>query len=146
LQARREILQKAQATLRQQVERLTEAYLAGVLQLPEYQRRRQELERRSTSLEQQTKELAAQVDRQQEISQMAASIEDFCQRVQTGLASASFAQKRTLVELLIDRVLVTNDEVEIRYVVPTHARSETTRFCHLRKDYFYDVIQKFALA
>ena len=66
---------------------------------------------------------------------MAASIEDFCQRVQTGLGNASFAQKRTLVELLIDRVLGTNDEVEIRYVVPTHARSETTRFCHLRKDY-----------
>ena len=136
LQARREILQKTQATLRQQVERLTEAYLAGVLPLPEYQRRRQELEARNASLEQQTRELTAQVDRQQEISHMAASIEDFCQRVQTGLANASFAQKRTLVELLIDRVLVTNDEVEIRYVVPTHPRSETTRFCHLRKDYF----------
>jgi site-specific DNA recombinase len=133
LQARRETLQKTQATLRQQVERLTEAYLAGVLPLPEYQRRRQELDTRNASLEQQARELTAHVDRQQEISHMAASIEDFCQRIQTGLTKASFAQKRTLVELLIDRVLVTNDEVEIRYVVPTHARSETTRFCHLRK-------------
>jgi site-specific DNA recombinase len=141
LQARRETLQKAQATLRQQLERLTEAYLAGVLQLPEYQRRRQELDTRNASLEQQTRELAAHVDRQQEISQMAASIEDFCQRIQTGLANASFMQKRTLVELLIDRVLVTNDEVEVRYVVPTHARTETTRFCHLRKDYFHNIIQ-----
>jgi len=84
--------------------------------------------------------IAAHVDRQQEISHRAASMEDFCQRIQTGLTNARFAQKRTLVELLIDRVLVTNDEVEIRYVVPTHSRSETTRFCHLRKDYFIAVL------
>ena len=48
------------------------------------------------------------------------------------------------MELLIDRVLVANGEVEIRYALPTHPRSETTRFCHLRKDYFDDIIQIFA--
>jgi len=58
------------------------------------------------------------------------------QRVRAGLASASFAQKRQLVELLIDRVVVTDDEVEIRYVIPTSPRGEHTRFCHLRLDYF----------
>jgi site-specific DNA recombinase len=146
LQARRETLRKAQTTLRQQMERLTEAYLAGIVPLPEYQRRRQELDTRDAGLEQQAKELGAQVDRQKDISQMAASIEDFCQRIQTGLAKASFAQKRTLVELLVDRVLVINDQVEIRYVVPTHSRSETTRFCHLRKDYFHHVVPVFATA
>jgi site-specific DNA recombinase len=57
------------------------------------------------------------------------------------LTNASFAQQRILVELLVDRVLVINDRVEIRYVVPTHTRAETTRFCHLRKDYFHDVVE-----
>jgi|SoiMethySBSTD1v2_1073268.scaffolds.fasta_scaffold847983_2 hypothetical protein len=52
-----------------------------------------------------------------------------------GAAVATFEQKRALVELLIDRVLVANGEVEIRYVLPTHPRSEKIRFCHLRKDY-----------
>jgi hypothetical protein len=47
-----------------------------------------------------------------------------------------FFRVRSLVELLIDRVSVTDEEVEIRYVIPTHARGETTRFCHLRLDYF----------
>ena len=37
--------------------------------------------------------------------------------------------------MLIDRVVVTTDAVEIRYVIPTAARSEHTRFCHLRADY-----------
>jgi hypothetical protein len=67
---------------------------------------------------------------------MVQSIAAFCQRVQAGLAQATFAQRRTLVELLIDRVLVANGDVEIRYAIPTHPRGEMTRFCQLRKDYW----------
>ncbi|MBV8868814.1 MAG: hypothetical protein JOY65_05280, partial [Acetobacteraceae bacterium] len=48
---------------------------------------------------------------------------------------ATFEQRRTLVELLIDRVIVTDGEVEIRYVMPTDRASEQVRFCHLRLDY-----------
>jgi len=77
---------------------------------------------------------------------MRQSIQTFCQRVQAGLAHATFAQQRTLVELLVDRVLVANGDVEIRYAIPTHPRSETTRFCHLRKDYFHDIVQILHLA
>ncbi|MDQ3766346.1 MAG: hypothetical protein M3346_03270, partial [Actinomycetota bacterium] len=40
-----------------------------------------------------------------------------------------------LVELLIDRVVVSNEEVEIRYVVPTNQASEQVHFSHLRADY-----------
>lgn len=64
------------------------------------------------------------------------SIQEFCQRMQCGLANASFEQKRQLIELLIDRVVVTNGEVEIRYVIPTSPKSEQVRFCQLRSDYF----------
>lgn len=31
----------------------------------------------------------------------------------------AFAQRRVLVELLIDRVVVTHTELKIRYVIPT---------------------------
>jgi site-specific DNA recombinase len=136
LQARQENLRKARRSLEQQLERLTEAYLSNVIPLAEYQRRRQDLEQRQVTLEQQAQQLMASVDRQVELAGLAIGIEDFCQRVQRGLADATFEQKRQLVELLIDRVVVTNDEVEIRYVIPTHPRSEHIRFCHLRKDYF----------
>jgi len=43
------------------------------------------------------------------------------------------------VELLIDRVVVTDGQVEIRYVVPTTPGSTRTQFCHLRTDYFHVV-------
>jgi site-specific DNA recombinase len=141
LQSRKQALRKAQAGISQQLERLTDAYLMAIIPLAEYQRRRSELEQKSQVLEAQVKELGAQVDRQAELVQLGSSIEDFCRRIQAGLADATFEQKRTLVELLIDRVLVANGEVEIRYVVPTHPRSENIRFCHLRKDYFDDVVQ-----
>jgi site-specific DNA recombinase len=55
--------------------------------------------------------------------------------VRHGLAQATFEQRRTLVELLIDRVIVTDGAVEIRYVMPTDRASEQVRFCHLRLDY-----------
>ena len=69
---------------------------------------------------------------------MVGSVEDFCERVRRGLADATFEQRRRLVELLIDRVIVTDEEVEIRYVIPTDPSSEHIRFCHLRSDYLYN--------
>jgi len=72
-----------------------------------------------------------------ELAGVAGSLEDFCERVRGGLANATFEQRRKLVELLIDRVIVTGEEVEIHYVIPTDPSSEHVRFCHLRSDYLY---------
>jgi site-specific DNA recombinase len=135
LQARTEGLRRGQTSLTQQLERLTEAYLASVVSLEEYRRRRKDLERRRQTLDEQQRHLEAQVDRRKELSGLSRSIEDFCARVRQGLEQATFEQKRQLVELLIDRVIVTDGEVEIRYVVPTDRASEHIRFCHLRLDY-----------
>jgi site-specific DNA recombinase len=136
LQARREQLRRGRRGLQGQLERLTEAYLLAVIPLPEYQRRRQALEQRLEALDAQAGRLEAQADRQAELTGWATSAADFCRRVQAGLTAADFARKRQLVELLIDRVLVSDGEVEIRYVIPLSPGSETVRFCHLRKDYF----------
>ena len=51
LQARRANLRRGQAGLRQQIERLTEAYLAGVVPLAEYDRRRRDAEGRLSALD-----------------------------------------------------------------------------------------------
>jgi site-specific DNA recombinase len=135
LQARRDGLRRGRARLRQQQERLTEAYLDSVLGLEEYGRRHRDLEQRERALAEQERQLESQVDRQTEVAILAASVEEFCQRVQEGLASATFERRRQLVELLIDRVIVTNGEVEIRYVIPTTPASERTHSCQLRSDY-----------
>jgi len=136
LHARRENLRKARVSLEHQLERLTDAYLAEVLQLEEYKRRRQELEQRLQSVAEQVRSLEASVGRRDELAAVVQSIEAFCQRVQQGLDQATFEQKRQLIELLVDRVVVTGEEVEIRYVIPLSPKSEQIRFCHLRLDYF----------
>jgi site-specific DNA recombinase len=136
LQARRENLRRGQDSLRQQLERLTQAYLGGVIALVEYQRRRQEIEQRQQSLQNQANQLLSQSNRHQELVGLMSNAEDFCQRVRVGLANATFEQKRRLIELLIDRVIVTGEEVEIRYVIPTSRNGEHLRFCQLRSDYF----------
>ena len=53
------------------------------------------------------------------LSAVAESLEAFCAQVRGGLHAATFEQRRALVELLIDRVIVTDGDVEIRYVFPT---------------------------
>src|SRR5262249_991374 len=143
LQSRREALHKASARLSNQLDRLTQAYLQEVIPLAEYQRRRHDLEQKQQALQTQQQQLEAQVDRQGEIAAMVTSIEAFCQHVRIGLADATFEQKRTLVELLIDRVLVANGDVEIRYAIPTAPRGTTSRFCQLRKDYFHNIVEIF---
>jgi site-specific DNA recombinase len=136
LQARRQTLNQALAHLARQEERLSEAYLAEVIELAELERKRQDITQKQQALDRQVRQLEAQLHKQVEIETIAPSIDAFCQRVQQGLAQATFDQKRELVELLIDRVIVDDAQVEIRYVIPTTEASAHTRFCHLRKDYF----------
>ena len=135
MQARRANLGRARAGLRQQIERLTEAYLAGVLPLGEYQHRRQNTEGRLAAIESQERELTRDTDRHAEAARLAAHAEAFCQRVRQGLEQAEFGRKRELLELLIDRVVVTGNAVEIRYAIPIGPEGEREPFCRLRTDY-----------
>src|SRR3954469_26009359 len=73
LQARREMLRRGQSHLQQQIERLTDAYLAGVLGLEEFRRRRRDLDQAKEALEAQVRQLEAQVDRQTEIARLSLS-------------------------------------------------------------------------
>ena len=146
LLARRETLRRGQAHLGQQLERLTDAYLRAVIPLDEYERRRRDLEQRMQALAGQEEQLRSDAARQQQLAGIAATLEAFRGRVQRGLAQASFEQRRQLVLLLIDRVVVTDANVEIRYVLPTSPESEHVRFCHLRKDYFYGPMRAYGFA
>ena len=119
VRARQTTLQQALSQVERQQNRLLEAYLAEVIELATFDRSRTSLQRQQESLELQQRELTSIAERHIELSAIAVSIEDFCAQVRTGLSEASFAQRRALVELLIDRVIVTNSEVEIHYVIPT---------------------------
>ena len=119
LQARRTNLRRGRAALTQRLERLTKAYLAGATPLAEYGRRRRDTDGRLRALDGQERELTRDAERQDRTAGLASHAEAFCRRVGEGLAGADFARRRALLELLVDRVVVADGEVEIRYAVPT---------------------------
>ncbi len=136
LQARRQTTQDALAQLERQQARLLAVYLAEVIGQDEFERKRQELTKTQNGLTQQLRQLEAQAQKELDTAKLVTHVQDFCQRIQPTLTQLDFAQRRQLVELLVDRVIVDDDKVEIRYVIPTSPQGEESRFCHLHKDYF----------
>jgi site-specific DNA recombinase len=135
LQARQAAIRQALGQLDRQQQRLLDAYLAEVVGLPELERKRQELDRRHATFHAQQCQLEAAAQQRLELTAVAGGTEAFCQTVRAGLATATFTQRRQLAELLIDRVIVTGSDIEIRYVLPTSPDGPHRPFCQLRKDH-----------
>jgi site-specific DNA recombinase len=136
LQSRKQTLAKSLRQLERQQERLLEVYLGEVIGREEFEHKRKELEDTQNALHRQLRQLEAQVQKQLDVVKLAAGIGDFCGRIQPTLDALTFEQRRQLVNLLIDRVIVDDEKVEIRYVIPTSPGGEEKSFCHLCKDYF----------
>jgi site-specific DNA recombinase len=135
LHARRRTLQQALAQLERQQARLLEVSLADIIGRDEFERKHKEVTHTHQGLTHQLRQREAQAQQQVNVAALAHGIETFCRRLGPTLDTLTFAQRRQLVELLIDRVIVTDGQVEIRYVVPTGPKGETTPFCHLRLGY-----------
>lgn len=135
LQTRIERLVKAERQTERQQKRLLEAYLQEIIELKEFERKRIELEKKQDVLKAEKIQLEATSLEHIEISALATSIEAFCHTIQPVLEKATFEQKRQLVELLIDRVVVFDEKVEIRYVVPTKLEGPHVPFCQLYSAY-----------
>jgi len=136
LRRRQASLRSVRVGLSRQQARLLEAYLAGILDLATFELKRNELQRREEEVLAREREVVAQGQRLVAVENLARSATEILEQLSRGLEQASFEQRRDLVELLIDRVVVTDDAVEIRYVMPTTDASTHTRFCQLRTDYF----------
>jgi site-specific DNA recombinase len=136
LRRRQATLRSVRASVTRQRQRLLEAYLAEVIDLACFRRQDRTLAGQEADLLAREREVAAQGERLVEVSAIAQSMTQVLKQLRLGLGQTSFDQRRQLVELLIDRVVVTDGQVEIRYVIPTTDHSTTTRFCHLRSDYF----------
>jgi site-specific DNA recombinase len=136
LRRRQASLRTVRLGLSRQQARLLEAYLAGVLDLATFEDKRDELRRHEEDVLAREREVVAQGQQLVAVQSIARSATEVLEQLARGLERATFDQRRQLVELLIDRVVVTDDAVEIRYVIPTTEASTHTRFCQLRTDYF----------
>jgi site-specific DNA recombinase len=81
------------------------------------------------------RQLDTQAQQHVNVAAVRQGIEALCPRLQPPVDQWTCAQRRPRVEWLIERVIVNDTQVEIRSVVPTGLKGETTPFCHLRLDY-----------
>ena len=142
LQSRMQTLQEATQKIEKQKARLLEVFLAEVIDRNEFERKRQELEKTDNSFKNQLQQLQKEAQKQINIKQIAQGIEGFCRRTGQTLDQLEFQQRRQLIELLVDRVVVDDQSVEIRYVIPTSPKGEKNFFCQLRLDHFKLIAHK----
>ena len=135
LQARRKTLHDALTQIERQQARWLEVDLAEIIGRDEFERTRQEMTQTPHGLSQQRRQLDAQAQQQVNIAVLAQGLEAFCRKMPPTLDQLPVTQRRPLGALRMDRVIVTDDQVEIRYVVPTGPKGETTPCCHVRLDY-----------
>jgi hypothetical protein len=109
--------------------------------VPVFDPKRHELTRRQEALQSPQRQLDAVAHQHLTLSAVAQSLEAFCAQVRDGLHAATFEQRRALVDLLLDRVMVTDGDVEIRYVFPTTCHGPPIRCSHVRVDYLHCVAQ-----
>jgi site-specific DNA recombinase len=113
-------LEAQEQRLAQEEARLLDAYQAGVLSLAELGQRRDLLTQRRHVLHEQRAQ--QQRLRQQEVHAHAVltDLTQFCTRIRRRLPAATLAEKQALLQLLIERIIVGTDTVEIHHVIPLH--------------------------
>ena len=102
-------------------QRLLDAYQAEVISLEELTDRRRHLANQRRALEhqlEQQRELCRQRAKAQEVLTDLAA---FCERIRGRLDDASFADKQAILQLVIERIIVHDDSLEIRHVIPLHS-------------------------
>jgi site-specific DNA recombinase len=131
-------LQRARQKVERQVERLVDAFTAEVLTLEELKIRRAGLQERLRFLTQQERELHQQQRQQIHLTELSSNIEELCLAIRSGLQTLDFTGRRRIIELLIDRVILSHDEIEIRYAIPLTGISPTSKKETLRLPYRTD--------
>jgi site-specific DNA recombinase len=113
--------QQRQTLLRQQRQRLLDAYQAGLLSLEELIERQNPLDRELGALQ---KQLAAAPPSQPRVL----ALEAFTQRIEQALTAAEIEMQQEVLRLLIERIVVTDEALMVEHVVPivNHSRLHPT--------------------
>ena len=108
-------------------QRLVDAYQAEVIDLAELKARREQVVGRRHVLITQRDQEQRLRDERQAARAVWADLEAFCRRVRSRLVEATFAERQRILQLLVERVIVGEDSLEIRHVIPLgHGGGDTS--------------------
>ena len=105
--------------LRREVERLIDAYQAAAITLAELQERRRQIEDHGRHLQARLDEIRCQRSGREQELRLLQGLEAFCEGIRDALIDPPFETKQKVLRLVIDRVVVEEDRLVIRHVVPT---------------------------
>jgi site-specific DNA recombinase len=104
--------------LRQGIARLIDSYAEGVIGKDEFEPRITRMNQRVTILEDQARQLADEAAQQRELQLIIGQLEDFCAKVQSGLAAADWVTRREIIRALVRRGELDKQQVTVVFRVP----------------------------
>ena len=98
--------------------RLLDGYQAGIITLAELAERRQQVARHRQAVEEQREQQTRLRRERAQAQAVLTELTAFCERIQQRLAAATVADQQAILQLLIERIIVHEDTLEIRHVIP----------------------------
>lgn len=99
-------------------DRLLDAYQAEVIELGELTDRRRRLSEQRHDLEKQLEQRRVLAQHRAQAQEVLADLEAFCERIRGRLDEATFQERQAILQLVVERVIVHEDSLEIRHVIP----------------------------
>lgn len=125
-------LQCRHKELDKQWQRLLDLYQDGLVEKAELAQRKSILDTERKQIAGRLELLSQQHQRQQYETDLILTCQDFAKRVEIALASPAFQLKQDVIRLLIEQIVVLDDSITIKHIVPAEddallCRLETTR-------------------
>ncbi len=115
----RERIERKLGAMDREVQRLIDAYQAGVIELGELRERRGRIEEHGRTLRERLSEIGRQrADREQEV-RLLTGLDEFCESVRGALVEPSLETKQKVLQLVVDRIVVEDSKITIHHIVPT---------------------------
>jgi len=112
---------KLEALLRRldrEEQRLIDAYQAEAIDVAELKERRGQVQLRRQALAAERQRSERERSRRQQARGICAELSAFCERILSRLEEATLAERQRILQLLIERVIVGEESLEIRHVIP----------------------------
>lgn len=114
-----ERLQNRQRQLKRQWLRVLDLYQEGLIAKPELAKRKARLDEELTALDRRLKKLSQQNRQTQLHEQIVLNFASFAQKIEASLASPSPELQQEVIRLLIDHIVVEQDAIVIKHIVPS---------------------------
>ena len=119
--------------LTRQRDRMTDAYQLGALTLAVFRDRKSTIDEARLAAEQQLSNLKAEHLEAEVARSRALGAHDIVQLLRPSLLNATFDTQQTILRLLVERVVVTNQRLEIHLAIPVSGNFNLTSGYHRRR-------------